>query len=206
MGEPVLDPLVGGEEGLSDSGLSLAYLLHNPHLFLEVTGEVYRGDSEVFQSVERSKLAYVGRVRGYRDITEGSNIDVGASFAFGPTDAGFDLIPEAGAEVPILNKRLIGIDATFRYRPLRRAIYRRLNLRTELIWSRQELPDDLHAESFGFYGLGEYQFARRWYAGARADRCARGLGDPHLGHRVCLVMKLWPTHISPIPGPVRRPN
>jgi hypothetical protein len=202
----VTQNLVGGEEGLSDAGLSVAYLLHNPHLFLEMTGEVYRGDSEVFQSVERSKLAYVGRVRGYRDITEGSNLDVGASFAFGPTDVGFDLIPEAGAEVPVLNKRLIGIDATFRYRPLRRAIYRRLNLRTELIWSRQDLPDDLQATSFGFYGLGEYQFARRWYVGARGDRSARVLDDALVDNGVSLFMTFWPTEFSQIRGQYRRTN
>jgi hypothetical protein len=202
----VTQNLVGGEEGLSDSGLSLAYLLHNPHLFLEMTGEVYRGDSEVFQSVERSKLAYVGRVRGYRDITEGSNLDVGASFAFGPTDVGFDLLPEAGAEVPVLNKRLIGIDATFRYRPLRRAIYRRLNLRTELIWSRQDLPDDLQATSFGFYGLGEYQFARRWYVGARGDRSARVLDDALVDNGVSLFMTFWPTEFSQIRGQYRHTN
>ena len=64
-----------------------------------------------------------------------------------------------------LNKRLVGVDATFRYRPLRRAIYQRLNLRTELIWSRQEMPDAARERAFGFYGRGEYQFARRWYIG-----------------------------------------
>src|SRR5262245_42932025 len=58
----VTDNLVGGEEGLSDAGMSLSHLILNPALFLEVTGEVYQGDSAVFQSTQRSKLVYVGRV------------------------------------------------------------------------------------------------------------------------------------------------
>jgi hypothetical protein len=106
----------------------------------------------------------------------------------------------------VLNKRLFGIDATFRYRPLRRAIYRRLNLRTELIWSRQELPDDLHATGFGLYGLGEYQFARRWYAGVRADRSARVLDDSLVDNGVSFFMTFWPTEFSQIRGQFRRTN
>jgi hypothetical protein len=200
----VTQNLVGGEEGLSDAGMSLAYLLHNPVIFVEATGEVYQGDSDVFQSTERSKLAYVGRVRAYRDLTENSNIDVGTSFAFGPTDAGLDLTPPSeGLETPLLNKRLFGIDATYRYRPLRRAIYRRFNLRTELIWSRQELPDDLHASSFGLYALGEYQFARRWYAGARYDRSARVLDDALTDTGGSFFMTFWPTEFSQIRGQYR---
>jgi hypothetical protein len=200
----VTQNLVGGEEGLSDAGLSLSYLLHNPVIFVDMIGEVYHGDSEVFQSPERSKLAYVGRVRVYRDITENSNIDLGTSFAFGPTAVGLDLAPpEGGVEAPLLNKRLVGIDATYRYRPLRRAIYRRFNLRTELIWSRQELPDDLHASSFGWYALGEYQFARRWYAGARYDRSARVLDDTLTDNGGSFFMTYWPTEFSQIRGQYR---
>ena len=199
--------LVGGEEGLSDAGVSLAYLVNNPVLFLEATGEVYRGDSEVFQSSERSRLAYVGRLRAYRDITEGSNIDIGASLAFGPTDLGFE-VPPGGivVEPDGLNKRLFGIDATFRYRPLRRAIYQRLNLRTELIWSRQDLPDDTRANAFGFYAVGEYQFARRWYVGARADRSGRALESSSTDTGASLFLTFWPTEFSQIRGQYRRTN
>jgi hypothetical protein len=203
----VTENLVGGEEGLSDSGLSLSHLFPTEMLYLELTGEVFRGDSEVFQSSNRSRLNYVGRVRAFRDITEGTNIDLGASFAYGPTNIGLES-PIAGqeGELPIFNKRLFGVDATFRYRPLRRAIYQRLNLRTELIWSRQELPDDLHAASFGFYGLGEYQFARRWYIGARADRSARALDSSLTDSGASVFMTFWPTEFSQIRGQLRRTN
>jgi hypothetical protein len=193
--------LLGGEEGLSDSGLSLAHLIENPYLFLEVTGEVYRGASEVYQSSTRSRLNYVGRLRAYRDLTEDSNLDVGVSFSTGPTDFEDPLQP---GEAVRLNRRLIGFDATFRYRPLRRAIYRRLNLRTEVVWSRQESAPGLHETAFGVYGLGEYQFARRWYAGARLDRSARAFDTSRVDTGQSFFVTFWPTEFSQIRGQYRR--
>ncbi|MCR4376085.1 MAG: hypothetical protein NUW22_14675, partial [Acidobacteria bacterium] len=188
----VTENLVGGEEGVSDSGLSLSHLIQMPAIFLEATAEVYQGNSAVFQTSERSRLNYGGRLRAYRDLTEASNLDVGASITRGPTDVGTDL-----------DKRLVGVDVTFRYRPLRRAIYRRLNLRTELIWSRQELPGALHASAFGFYGLGEYQFARRWYVGARVDRSGRTLEADATDTGGSFFLTFWPTEFSLIRGQFR---
>lgn len=203
--------LVGGEEGLSDSGLSLSHLVNNPHLFLELTGEVYAGDSAVFQSSKRSQLTYVGRVRAYRDITESTNIDVGTSYAFGPTSAPepVPLLAAGDASLPSVlpadpHKRLVGIDATFRYRPLRRAIYQRFNLRTELIWSRQDTSARPNASAFGTYVLGEYQFARRWYIGARGDRSGRALDPSAIDAGGAVFMTFWPTEFSQIRGQFRR--
>ena len=50
----------------------------------------------------------------------------------------------------------IGADATLRYRPLRRALYRRLLLRAELVWSRRE-EVEAAPQAFGLYVAGEYQ-------------------------------------------------
>ncbi len=69
-------------------GVSVSKLMLNPWFFLEATGEVYQGSSGVFQTHERSDVSWLGRVRGYRDITEGTNLDVGASFARGHNDVG----------------------------------------------------------------------------------------------------------------------
>jgi hypothetical protein len=189
----VTENLVGGEEGISDSGLSLAKLVANPFLFLEATGEVFRGNSSVFKSTERSKLNYVGRVRGYRDLTEGSNIDFGTSVAYGPTDVGRNM-----------NKRLIGVDATFRYRPLRRAIYKRFQARTELVWSRQDVPAAQQQKAFGFYGLGEYQFARRWYVGGRYDQSQRALYASIRDKGGSAFLTYWPSEFSQLRGQYRR--
>ena len=191
----VSENLVGGEEGLSDSGFSLSRLVANPFMFIEATGEVFSGHSNVFQIAERSKLNYVGRLRGYRDLTEGSNIDLGASVAFGPTEVG-----------PDLNKRLIGVDATFRYRPLRRAIYKRFQARTELVWSRQDFPAAAKEKAFGYYGLGEYQFARRWYFGGRYDRSQRALDASLQDAGGSVFLTYWPSEFSQLRGQYRRTN
>ena len=187
--------LVGGEEGLSDSGISLSHLVANPLLFVELTGEVYRGSNEVFESDARSRLNYVGRVRAYRDLTEGTNLDVGTSLAFGPTSVG-----------PDSTKRLFGVDATFRYRPLRRAIYKRLLARTELVWNNEEQLTGLRETAFGMYALADYQFARRWYAGARYDRSARALEPSTVDTGGSLFLTFWPSEFSQIRGQFRRTN
>lgn len=188
----VTENLLGGEEGISDSGISVSRLLPNSLLFLEATGEVYAGHSQVFETDRRSRLNYVARLRGYRDLTEGSNLDVGGSFAYGPTGGGDDL-----------SRRLIGVDATFRYRPLRRAIYRRFQARTELVWSQQDTPLGLPVKAFGFYALAEYQFARRWYIGGRVDRSGRAFDAASVDKGGSVFLSFWPSEFSQLRGQYR---
>jgi hypothetical protein len=184
--------LVGGEEGISDAGISVSKLLLNPWFFLEATGEVYRGQSDVFASYKRSDLTYVGRLRGYRDVSEGSNLDLGTSFAYGHNERG-----------PGFTTRLFGVDATFRYRPLRRAIYRRLLARSELMWSRnQEAAGE--TTSFGMYAGGDYQFARRWFAGARYDYSDRAFDPMTTDKGQSLLLTFWPSEFSQVRGQYRR--
>ena len=187
----VTQNLVGGEEGISDAGLSLSRLFPNEVLFLEATAEVYRGESELFRAPTRGDLTYVGRLRGYRDITESTNLDFGGSFAQGHNDVG-----------PSFKTRLWGADLTLRWRPLRRAIYKRLLLRTELVWSRKELEGG-PAKAFGAYVAGEYQFGRRWFAGVRLDRSDRA-DDPSLVDKgASALITYWPSEFSQIRGQYR---
>jgi hypothetical protein len=186
--------LVGGEDGISDSGISVSKLILNPIMFLEATGEVYGGSSNVFSAPSRGDLTYVGHLRGYRDLTEGTNLDLGTSIAYGHNSTGPDEIT-----------RLIGVDATFRYRPLRRAIYKRFTGRTELVWSRQEQPSpDFTAKSFGYYASGEYQFARRWFSNIRWDWSERASDSALHDHGPAFVMTYWPSEFSQVRGEYRR--
>lgn len=198
----VTQNLVGGEEGISMPGVSLSKLIQNSALFLEATGEAYYGTSDVFQSdpERKSKLTYVGRLRGYRDITEGTNIDVGGSYAFGPS------AQPSLQSVDNPSTELIGFDATFRYRPLRRAIYRRFQARTELVWSRPRGNGLYGDRSFGYYGSGEYQFARRWFAGLRYDHSAEALSPSLVDTGGSLFMTFWPSEFNQIRGQYRRTN
>lgn len=201
----VTQNLVGGEEGISMPGLSMSKLIQNSALFLEATGEAYFGDSDVFVSdLERkSKLTYVGRLRGYRDITEGTNIDIGGSYAFGPSAQALE--PVNGV-LPNSSTELMGFDATFRYRPLRRAIYKRLQARTELVWSRPQTNDLWGERAFGLYGSGEYQFARRWFMGARYDRSAQPLDPSLIDTGGSFYVTFWPSEFNQIRGQYRRTN
>jgi hypothetical protein len=194
----VTQNLVGGEEGISDPGLSISHLIHNPFMFLEATGEAYFSDSEVFQSSERSRLSYVGRLRAYRDLTEGTNLDVGGSFAYGPNDAA--PLAQIGAD---LRRRLFGFDATFRYRPLRRAIYRRLIARTEFVWSQPRAVRRNGDTAMGFYGSGEYQFARRWFAGVRFDRSGQAFDPSIVDKGGSILLTYWPSEFNQVRGQYR---
>ncbi len=189
----VTQDLVGGEEGISDAGLSLSRLIVNPVLFVEATAEVYRGESpELFSAPRRQDLTYVGRLRAYRDVTESTNLDFGGSFARGTAKEGEGL-----------HTSLIGADLTLRWRPLRRAIYRRLLARTELVWSHRDLVTSEQARAFGFYGSLEYQFARRWFAGLRYDHSERA-DDPALVDKGgSALLTYWPSEFSQIRGQYR---
>ena len=188
----VMKNFLGGEEGLNDSGVSVSKLLMNPLFFLEATGEVFQGNSGPFQTHERSDVSWLGRLRGYRDITESTNLDVGFSFTRGHNDAS-----------PDFTTRLFGVDATFRYRPLRRAIYRRFMARTELMWSNrgQETGD---VDAFGMYASGDYQFARRWFGGVRFDYSERATDANMADQGPSVVLTYWPSEFSQIRGQYRR--
>ena len=176
--------LVGGEDGIDDAGLSLSRILPSPKgLFLEGTAQVFRGDSDnVFSAVRRSDVAAVGHLRAYSDLSESTNIDFGASYARGHS-------PFADGK-----NQLYGMDATLRWKPLRRAIYHSFVARSELIWARTSavpaliygvisptpvpppfaVPPPSLAKPFGFYVSGDYQINRRWIFGGRFDRSQRG--------------------------------
>jgi hypothetical protein len=186
--------LLGGDEGISNAGLSVSRLIQNPVVFLEATGEVYRGDDDVFSTPERDDLTWVGRLRAYRDLTESTNLDLGGSIAYGGNEEG-----------PGLKTRLVGADLTFRYRPLRRAIYKRLVARTEAVWSRREAPGG-DANAFGIYASGEYQFARRWVAGARYDYAERATAPDLADEGGSLLLTFWPSEFSQVRTQFRRTN
>lgn len=191
--------LLGGEEGVSDAGISVARLIPNPWMFLEATGEVYRGDSEVFRSSTRGDLSYVGRLRGYHDFTESANVDFGGSFAHGHNDAGIVDDIDVGRFVT----RLWGVDATVRWRPLRRSIYRSFLGRSEVVWSRREQPGGL-ARAFGYFVSGDYQFARRWFAGVRYDRSDRAAEAALRDTGQSVMLTFWPSEFSQVRSQYRR--
>ena len=130
--------LVGGEDGIDDAGVSLERIIPAPKgIFLDVTGQLFRGDSgddnsPLFHATDRGDLSTVEHLRTYKDITESTNVDIGVSYARGHNDVGSDFLTQ-----------LYGVDATVRWKPLRRSIYHSFIGRGELIWSqRQEIASE----------------------------------------------------------------
>jgi hypothetical protein len=191
--------LVGGEDGIDDAGFSLERILPAPKgIFLEATGQVFRGDSaDVFKEETRSDVSTVDHLRGYKDITESTNLDLGLSYARGHNDA-----TQLNGTPGNFITQLYGIDATLRWKPLRRSIYHSFVGRSEVIWSqREELPREQRA--FGFYTSADYQFGRRWFGGARFDYSDRSRYDNLTDKGVAATVTYWPSEFSQLRGEYR---
>ena len=192
----VTNYLVGGEDGINDAGLSVTRILPAPKwLFLEGTAQVFRGDSaDVFKSSVKNDVSVIGHIRGYRDLTESTNLDIGLSYGRGHNDLGSQFLTN-----------LYGVDATLRWKPLRRSIYHSFVGRSEFIWShRNQLPRT--NKSFGFYASGDYQLARRWYVGGRYDRSGRQTNSALVDDGGSIVLTYWPSEFSQLRGQYRLTN
>jgi hypothetical protein len=189
----VTNNLVAGEDGIDDAGVSIERILPAPKgIFLEATGQVFRGDSgDVFHSSQRSDVSTVAHLRGYRDISESTNLDLGISYARGHNDLGTNFLTH-----------LYGVDATVRWKPLRRSIYHSFVGRSEFIWSdRQQLPTTQKA--FGYYASADYQFARRWFLGGRYDHSDRSRDSALTDKGGSVVLTYWPSEFSQLRGQYR---
>jgi len=189
----VTNNLVAGEDGINDAGFSVERILPAPKgIFLEGTAQLFRGDSgDVFHSSERSDVSTVEHLRGYKDITESTNLDLGISYARGHNDQGSAFLTH-----------LYGVDATLRWKPLRRSIYHSFVGRSEFIWSdRQQLP--FNQKSFGYYASADYQLARRWFLGGRFDHSDRSRNDALTDKGGSVVLTYWPSEFSQLRGQYR---
>ena len=189
--------LVGGEDGIDDAGVSIQRIIPAPKgIFLEATGQLFRGDSgdqnsPVFHATDRGDLSTVEHLRSYKDISESTNVDIGLSYSRGHNDAGTGFLTQ-----------LYGVDATVRWKPLRRAIYHSFIGRGEFIWSqRQEIASEQRA--FGFYTSADYQLGRRWFVGGRYDQSDRSRFASLTDKGTSVVVTYWPSEFSQVRGQYR---
>ncbi|HEY7402567.1 MAG TPA: hypothetical protein VIB39_03530 [Candidatus Angelobacter sp.] len=203
----VTQNLVGNEDGIDDAGLSVQRIIPAPAgWFLEGTGQVFRGDSaDIFTASNKNDVSVVGHLRSYKDLSESTNIDVGASYSRGHNLFGSDFITH-----------LYGIDATLRWKPLQRSIYHSFVARSEFIWRQQDQPavcglgaacpaflSPGYQRAFGFYTSADYQFARRWFVGGRVDRSDRPFDAALTDKGGSLVLTYWPSEFAQIRGQYR---
>ncbi|MBZ5508255.1 MAG: TonB-dependent receptor [Acidobacteriia bacterium] len=205
----VTQNLVGGEDGINDAGFSVQHIIPAPkNWFLEFTGQTFRGDSaDVFTSSRKNDVSVVGHLRTYKDLSDSTNIDMGASYSRGHSLFGSDFVTH-----------LYGVDATFRWKPLQRAIYHSFVARSEFIWRQQDQPNinlacgtiDCPAfvrsgfqRAFGFYASADYQFARRWFVGGRVDQSDRPFDASLTDKGGSFVLTYWPSEFAQVRGQYR---
>jgi len=190
--QPLMVTRFLGEEGLADVGVSVSRTIDNPFgAFIEATGEVYSGDVEgTFGRGADNDLLYNAHLKFFRDLTENSNVEVGTSWARGT-------LPEGEG-----HNRLAGVDVTYRWKPLSRALYNSLIARVEAIAAERS---DFDRALYGYYASLDYQLARRWFAGARIDRADGFQDDSRFTDRgLSASLTFWPSQFSQLRGQYRR--
>jgi hypothetical protein len=196
----VTQNLVAGEDGIDDAGVSVERIIPFPKgIFLSATGQVFRGDSGegeelVFHAQTKSDVSTVEHLRAYKDLTESTNLELGASYARGHNELGSAFITS-----------LYGVDATLRWKPLRRAIYNSFVARSEFIWSQRQETSSVQ-RAFGMYASAEYQLNRRWFLGGRFDWSARARAADVTDKGGSVILTYWPSEFSQIRGQYRFTN
>jgi hypothetical protein len=185
--------LLGGEEGWIGDGLSLARLFAVGDTVGELTAQVFRGEAEgLFEGPSSSDLAYNGHLKLFRDLSEASNLELGLSYASGPNGS------TGSADTD-----LAGIDLTYRWKPLRLANYRALELRAEVFRSDREQPAG-EARSLGGFLSADARLARRWWLGARVEAAERADDDALRDEGGALLLTFDPTEFSRFRAELRR--
>jgi hypothetical protein len=101
-----------------------------------------------------------------------------------------------------LPDQLYGVDATLRWKPLRRSICHSLILRSEFIWSLRQ-QTTVEQRAFGFYDSVDYQLGRRWFLGGHYDRSDRSRFDTLTDSGGSLVLTYAPAEFSRMKGQYR---
>ncbi len=186
--------LVGGEEGWSDAGVSVARILPLPgDTFSELTAQVLRGKTAgLFEPRSRNDLSYVGQYRAYRDFGDDHNVEVGASWGRG-----------SNGTTPDARTTLEDIHLVYRWKPLQGRPYRSFIVRSELLRSRREQPGGTQT-SRGFYASGDYQLARRWFAGFRYEFSDRADNQRLRDRGEAVTLTFFPSEFSQVRGELRR--
>ena len=150
-----------GNEGLSGIGASLSWLVPNPwDHYLLVTYEAFKNDNRaIFAGDQAADLVHLLNVKNFWDIDNRHTVELGLTGAWGPNDG------RHGSSATWMQ----AVDFTYRWRPLDRGKYRSFLWQSEAFFVQKDnrFGDDVN--TYGWDTGMEYQFARRWAAGARYD-------------------------------------
>jgi hypothetical protein len=156
-----------GREGLNEPAVELSYLLP-VGWFSQLVGAVGDGrNGELFAGGRRQDLAFLGHFKNLWDLSAAATLELGASALYG----------RRGEDA---SSAVYGLNATYKYRPVRRAIYRAFELQAEwLLRDRDPLSGEGDGEDgeegiagdlAGAYVHARWQVARRLWLQGRYDR------------------------------------
>ncbi len=197
----VTENLVGGEEGIADAGLSVARLIPNRGSFSKRRARSSAAIRRMSSRRTSGRISATSAICAAIRTSPNRPTSTSAGRTRAVTIASGALVddPDPGR----FTTTLFGVDATLRWRPLRRSIYRSFVGRSELVWSRREQPDG-RQDGAGFFVSGDYQFAPPLVRGRapRSVRPRRRGGLARQGGSVLLTY--WPSEFSQIRGQYRR--
>ncbi|MBW2390790.1 MAG: hypothetical protein JRG89_20495 [Deltaproteobacteria bacterium] len=169
-----------GPEGLATIGASLSWLVPNPwDQYLEFAAQVVNSDggaeSPILDGPGADNPAVLTHLKFFGDIGTSGSLELGTSFLYSQASGGRD------------DGYTLGADVTYTWRDPAASDFRSLLMQAELFWSNGDYEDGSGDDLWGFYAIGQYQFAQHWYAGVRLDYTelpnveARGSGDSDRG-------------------------
>jgi hypothetical protein len=152
-----------GDEGYIQDGVSGQFFLPSisESSTLEGTLELLGGgDLPLAEDARSSELAGLAHVGWFNELSQAQSLDLGAS---GWTEGS--------------DRTLVGVDATWKWKPHATGQWRSLLVGGELFAS--DVDDDSSDDALGYFGWAQYQFSRNTYLGVRYDR-AEELEDASL--------------------------
>jgi len=154
---PMINSTLLGDEGLNDTGVSLAGLLPTPW-FSEITGQYLSGEGEnhQFSSPTPSDGVGLGRWKNLFDLNDELTLEAGASYAEGGNALGG-------------STSLLGADLTFKWRPVSGGKYHSWVLAGEYIQREMEQTGVAAEKGSGLAVWARYQISQRWAALARYE-------------------------------------
>ena len=177
-----------GEEGLAETGISFSALVANPwEHYMEASLSILNGDNDVsFSGGMAGTLSYLLHLKDFLDLSENSSVELGFSTMIGPNDPGGDH-----------STRLLGADATYRWKPLAMGRYRSFTLQSEFLHSQRETSYGV-ANSYAFFLFSQVQLARRWFGGLSFDHATLPNSQDDFEQRLSGILTFWPSEFQTI--------
>jgi hypothetical protein len=167
------------EEGLTQTGLSLGWLVPKPWATAnEVVLQLTDGENEAFGGEFFDDLALLGRLKNFWELGDATYFEWGLSGIVGETPGGG-------------TSRVWGTDFSYHWQPPRLAKYREITWRSELLLSERDDPLGIRQRAWGGYTYAEGLVTRNLYLGTRLDRAEDPLDPSRLEWAVVPYVTWW---------------